>query len=340
MTITEDIQNQINQIYQKCLAIKPIVAIRCLTYNQEKYIHDTLEGFVMQKTDFPFVAIVHDDASNDGTANIIRDYAEKYPEIIIPIIETENQYSKHDGSLGRIMNKACEETGAKYYASCEGDDYWTDPYKLQKQVDFLEAHPDYSMVYTAFHTCDQDGKPFHSDTYQYLLGLSESGDILPKLLSLNFILTCTICYRKEVLDSLIYRSSPFTLDYNLFLCAAWEGKLKFLEDYTATYRIQPNSLVRTKSNYVSKTCGDIQRYFIKKWLKEKRYKSVDNDKDEIFYHLIRRMAAQLRLYKHDSKHRNEILSILSHKAMLSHAPSAILKATKDHFHRNNLSVAK
>lgn len=126
---------------------RPLVAIRCITYNHEPYIRDALEGFVMQKTSFPFVAIVHDDASTDGTAAIIREYAEKYPDIIKPIYETENQYSKHDGSLGRIMNEACDTTGAKYNAMCEGDDYWTDPLKLQKQVDFLESHPDYSMCF-------------------------------------------------------------------------------------------------------------------------------------------------------------------------------------------------
>ena len=76
-----------------------MVTIRCITYNHEPYIRQCLEGFVMQKTNFRFEAIVHDDASTDGTAAIIREYAEKYPDIIKPIYETENQYSKHDGSL-------------------------------------------------------------------------------------------------------------------------------------------------------------------------------------------------------------------------------------------------
>lgn len=310
---------------------RPLVSICCETYNHAKYVRDAIESFLIQKTDFAFEILIHDDASTDGTQEIIKEYCAKYPDLFRPIFQSENQHSKGVKIWGDIQFPRAR---GKYIALCEGDDYWTDPLKLQKQVDFLESHPDYSMVYTAFHTCDQDGKPFHSDTYQYLLGLSESGDILPKLLSLNFILTCTICYRKEILESLIYKSSPQSLDYNLFLCAAWEGKLKFLEDYTANYRIQPNSLVRSKSNYVSKTVGDIQRFFLKKWLKEKRYKCVENDKEDIFYPLIRRMAAQLRLYKHDHKRRNEILSILSHKAMLSHAPSAILKAAKNHFQRH------
>ena len=123
---------------------KPLLAIRCLVYNHESYLRDCLEGFVMQKTNFCFVAIVHDDASTDKSSDIIREYAEKYPNIIKPIFEKENQYSKHDGSLKKIMDAFISATGAKYVAMCEGDDYWTDPYKLQKQVDYMETHPDCS----------------------------------------------------------------------------------------------------------------------------------------------------------------------------------------------------
>ena len=119
-----------------------IVTIRCIAYNHEPYIRQCLEGFVMQKANFRFEAIVHDDASTDGTATIILEYAEKYPDIIKPIIETENQYSKRDGSLRRIMDAHMH---GKYIALCEGDDYWTDPYKLQKQVDLLEKNLDCSF---------------------------------------------------------------------------------------------------------------------------------------------------------------------------------------------------
>lgn len=112
-----------------------MVSIRCAVYNHEKYIRDCLDGFVMQKTNFRFEAIAHDDASTDNTASIIKEYAEKYPDIIKPIYETENQYSKHDGSIRRILDA---EMRGKYIAMCEGDDYWTDPLKLQKQVNYLE----------------------------------------------------------------------------------------------------------------------------------------------------------------------------------------------------------
>lgn len=131
-----------------------MVTIQCLAYNQEPYIRQCLDGFVMQKTDFRFEAIVHDDASTDDTAKIIREYAEKYPDIIKPIIETENQYSKRDGSLRRIMD---EHTHGKYVAVCEGDDYWIDERKLQMQYDFLNTHPDYTMVFNAINCLYPDG---------------------------------------------------------------------------------------------------------------------------------------------------------------------------------------
>lgn len=120
------------------------MAIYCLVYNHETYLRDCFEGIVMQKTNFRFVAIVHDDVSKDGSVAIIREYEEKYPNIFRPIYETENQWSKHDNSLERIMNDAIDAIGAKYVAMCEGDDYWTDPSKLQKQVEYMEAHPNCS----------------------------------------------------------------------------------------------------------------------------------------------------------------------------------------------------
>lgn len=120
----------------------PKVSVVCNVYNHEKYLRDALEGFVMQKTDFPFEVLVHDDASTDGSAAIIREFEAKYPDIIKPICQTENQHSQ-----GILINKTFQipRIQGKYVAVCEGDDYWTDPEKLQKQYDFMENHPDYTM---------------------------------------------------------------------------------------------------------------------------------------------------------------------------------------------------
>lgn len=118
------------------------VSVICNTYNHEKYIRDALEGFVKQKTNFAFEVLVHDDASTDNTADIIREYEAKYPNIIKPVYQTENQRSKKIP-----INKTFQipRIKGKYIAFCEGDDYWTDSFKLQKQYDFMETHPDYSM---------------------------------------------------------------------------------------------------------------------------------------------------------------------------------------------------
>ena len=134
----------------------PLVSILCMVYNHEPYLRQCLDGFVMQKTTFPFEAIVHDDASTDGSAAIIREYAEKYPDIIKPIYETENQLSKRDGSLERALDAAMH-SGSKYVALCEGDDYWTDPEKLQKQVDALESHPECTIAFSKVQVIDKEG---------------------------------------------------------------------------------------------------------------------------------------------------------------------------------------
>lgn len=131
------------------------VTVICLVYNMEKYIRQTLDGFVMQKVDFPLEIIVHDDASTDGSADIIREYAEKYPDIFVPILQTENQYSKGVRISPQIIYP---KVRGKYIALCEGDDYWSDPNKLQMQYDFLEAHPEYSFCAHASRRIDISGR--------------------------------------------------------------------------------------------------------------------------------------------------------------------------------------
>lgn len=117
------------------------VSVYTLVYNHEPYLRDALESIVTQQTDFDFELFVHDDASTDGSRAIIEEYAAKYPHIVKPIYQTENQYSKQVKiSQTYIFPRATGE----YIAVCEGDDYWTDPTKLQRQVDFLDSHPEYT----------------------------------------------------------------------------------------------------------------------------------------------------------------------------------------------------
>jgi len=117
------------------------VTVICMAYNHEKYIKDALEGFVKQKTNFDYEVLVHDDASTDATASIIKEYARRYPDIIKPILQTVNQDSQGIDFFAEYMVPMAQ---GEYFARCEGDDYWTDENKLQLQVDFLDQHPEYS----------------------------------------------------------------------------------------------------------------------------------------------------------------------------------------------------
>jgi len=195
----------------------------------------------MQKTNFPFVAIVHDDASTDGTAAIIREYAEKYPDIIKPIYETENQYSKQDGSLGRIMNAAIEATGAKYIAMCEGDDYWIDPLKLQKQVDFLESHPDYGM--SCGRTLTRYGITHRILPFQFKETYSSFKELILKG---NCIPTLTTIYRTNLYQKYIEEIKPYFQkwlmgDYPMWLYFSLKSKIKYFDNVFGIYRILKNS---------------------------------------------------------------------------------------------------
>ena len=241
-----------------------MVSIRCLAYNHEPYIRQCLEGFIMQKTNFRFEAVVHDDASTDGTVAIIREYAEKYPNIIKPIYETQNQYSKHDGSLGRRMSAAC--TG-KYIAMCEGDDYWIDPYKLQKQVDFLETHLDYSMSHTSFrYFYEQENKFYISRDIEInsniqALGLKPENVLKDYRIQTLTILVRTKLYQKIVeSDYFLFKSGYLKMgDVQLWYSLSMLGKIHFLPDVTGVYRKNQGSVTRANSVI------DVYRFRLSSW---------------------------------------------------------------------------
>lgn len=236
--LNREAQKAIDTIREKCESIKPEIVVKCLTFNHGKYIRQTLEGFINQNTDFPFVVVVHDDASTDDTPQIIEEFRKKYPHIIFPIYEKINQYSKKDGSLSRIMNEAIDATGAPYIATCEGDDYWIDENKLQTQRDFLVNNPDYGLVATHCYQL-MDGK-----LEDFALTDQEEISTL-HLFEKNRIATLTTLYRHELLHDyrrLNVNSYKFPLgDYPLWLYISQKTKIKNLPVYTAVYRILPES---------------------------------------------------------------------------------------------------
>ena len=221
-----------------------MVSIHCLVYNHEPFIRQCLEGFVMQKTNFPFEAIVHEDASTDGSAAIIREYAEKYPDIIKPIFETENQYSKHDDSIARVMHVHMR---GKYIAWCEGDDYWIDPLKLQKQVDFLESHPDYGMCYTNFNLYKQEqNKMFFNVFDSFPEQFPNEYSLSDFILRTGFMCPPSWLYRKELYNSFKPGIRSLDVSFLLFAHFLYETKLHYIHDVTAVYRYHDGSVSHVK----------------------------------------------------------------------------------------------
>lgn len=215
---------------------QPLVAIQCTVYNHESYLRECLDGFVMQLTNFPFVAIVHDDASTDKSADIIREYAAKYPDIIHPIYEEENQYSK--GTLSKIMDDATVATGAKYIALCEGDDYWSDPKKLQKQVDFMETHLDYSMCFHKVKVLSS--QPSEKQLFSQL---EERDYSACEIYAEWTIPTCSVLFLNLPMIRNKRKSVPLVYgDIFLFLSLSQMGKLHCLDFTGATYRRHIGSL--------------------------------------------------------------------------------------------------
>lgn len=209
------------------------VSVICNVYNHEAYIQDALEGFVSQKTDFPFEVLVHDDASTDNSANIIREYEAKYPELIKPIYQTENQYTRGGGITRRFQIPRAQ---GKYIAVCEGDDYWTDPLKLQKQYDFLESHPDYSLCACSTKWMDmRTGKVQNKGRTDEDRDISVE-DLIQQKLDRTFQYA-TVFIRTEVFVNRPDWMRSFRVgDVPLALHAATCGKIRMLADVMAVYR--------------------------------------------------------------------------------------------------------
>lgn len=247
--------------------IVPKVVIKCTTYNHEPYIRKCLDGFVNQRTNFSFVAIVHDDASNDGTTQIVRDYAKKYPDMIYPIYEEENQWSKHDGTINSILNEVIEKLSPKYVAICEGDDYWVDPLKLQKQVDVMDADDGISMCYTR-------NKCFSVKKNQFSNTRGTACVDFRTFLLYDETITLTVLIRNDLHKKYFEEIKPnqkgwLMGDTPLWLWLAKNGRIKPLDDITAVYNAHPGSSSRSgaykKQERFNKSALDIRLFFIEKY---------------------------------------------------------------------------
>lgn len=214
------------------------VSIWCLAYNHERYIRKTLEGFVSQKTDFKYEVIINEDASTDNTAAIIREFEEKYPDIIKPLYHKENEYGKVD----RIQKYFIPMAKGKYIAFCEGDDYWCDENKLQNQYNIMESNPDVSICVHKVQCINEDGslnsKTFHMDNGTQKVAQDKLAEML---LSVNGYCFHTSSYfiRKTVMTSPEYQKmqGTFNGDVRFLRSSLLHGNAYYIDEIYSCRRL-------------------------------------------------------------------------------------------------------
>ena len=230
--------------YWKGAIDTPVVSVCCTTYNHEAYIADAIDGFLIQQTDFPFEILIRDDCSTDQTTSIVKKYAEKYPNLIKPFIENKNQFSKGVKPMPTIMKKATGE----YFALCEGDDYWTDPKKLQIQFDLMRKNPEVNL---SFHLAEEVIQHGFSGV---ILGNAADGNRVISDIEMfrkiggGFCPTATMFIARNALDPLpmYFSTAPVGDDFMQFSGAIDGGALFIANTMSIRRRCIPGSYTSLK----------------------------------------------------------------------------------------------
>jgi len=227
------------------------VSVHMVTYNHEKFIAQAIEGVLMQETDFPYELVIGEDCSTDGTREIVIDYAQRCPNKIRALLREKNLGMRENG---RRTREACR---GEYIALCEGDDYWTDPHKLQKQVDFLDTHPRYAFAFHNVYVEREDGtrdiEPYLVDVQQFTFGLAD-------VLITNPVPTCSVIYRRLWVGDLpTWYYTLDTGDHPLYLLLAQKGPLFYLDEVMGVYRKHQGG-VYTSRSYDQRFDGLLRMY--------------------------------------------------------------------------------
>ncbi|MTJ15651.1 MULTISPECIES: glycosyltransferase [unclassified Dolichospermum] len=219
----------------------PLLSVCSTTYNHVNFIKQAIDGFLVQKVDFAWEIIIADDFSTDGTREILLEYKNKYPDLIKLILQEKN--------VGAAQNciDLITTPKSKYIALCDGDDYWTDPLKLQKQVDFLEANPDFAIC---FHNAAVINEYYPEKNRLNSDDLTPEVSTLDNLLKgINYIATASVVIKTNLIQNLPdwFASLPFG-DYGLYLIAAQHGKIRYLNEIMSVYRIHQGGVYSNLCN--------------------------------------------------------------------------------------------
>lgn len=228
---------------------KPKVSACIITYNQESFIRKCLEGAVSQVVNFDYEIIIGDDCSSDNTKQICIEYSTKYPNLI--------KYTKRNNNLGMIGNwiATISECEGKYIALCEGDDYWTDPYKLQKQVDFLEANPDYSICWTKYKVLKQSEKDLVIEEPDWISNINSGKNFhidLNNVFTPYCTMTLTCMFKSETLDLSVFKKMKYSKDNTLYALCLSKGSGMLLNFYGAVYRLHNGGIYSNASVFKQK----------------------------------------------------------------------------------------
>ena len=223
----------------------PLLSVVTIAYNHEAYIQKCIECVLMQKVNFPIEFIIADDCSTDGTLTICKSYAARYPELI-RIITSEN-------NVGAVLNeqRAFMAARGKYIATCEGDDYWTDPDKLQKQVDFLESHPDFSVCFHRYRKFHMNDGSWENDQCAELLSDCEEGTEVSMRQFMDRWVTqyLTMVFRKDCYDFEAYRRYKYYRDTHQVYHLMKNGKCMLFSFYGGVYQITGNGIYTDKDAF-------------------------------------------------------------------------------------------
>lgn len=255
------------------------ISVIVVTFNHLKYIRQALDSFVNQKTDFDYEILVHDDCSTDGTQNVVKEYAEKYPDKVIPILQEENQYSKGLDVVREFVFPKCR---GRFIAFCEADDYWCDENKLQKQFDFLNSHPDYSScVHNSVYLDAFTGKETLRNS------CSEEKDIhIEEVIpagSVEYHMS-SLVYRREYM----YRPDAFKAkgigDYPRAIYLCYVGKMRYFPDVMSVHR------VNVEGSWTSKNAGsiDAQKQISNYQKLNRMLRNIDEETNQKYHDVITR----------------------------------------------------